>query len=44
MSHDKWEDMYRCPRPECWVFFHPEDIGLVTDRSAPIFHIGEAKA
>jgi len=44
MRHDAWEDMYICPRNECRTFWHPEEIGLETDKSAGIFHIGEVKA
>lgn len=43
MAHDTWEDMYRCPRRECRTFFEPEELGLLTDKNAPIFHIGEAE-
>lgn len=41
MFHDAWEDMYRCPRAECWTFLYPEELGLKTDKTAGIFHIGK---
>lgn len=40
MAHDDYEDMYRCPRAECWTFLYPEELGLTTSKSAPVFHIG----
>lgn len=40
MAHDTFEDMYRCPRKECWTFIYPEEIGLLTDLNAPVFRPG----
>lgn len=40
MAYDAWEDMYRCPRVECWTFLYPEDIGRETNKSAPIYALG----
>lgn len=34
-SHDEWEDMYLCVG--CGLFWYPEEIGLKTDKNAPIF-------
>jgi hypothetical protein len=41
MWYDAWEDYYHCTVCDGW--FYPEDLGLATDRSAGIFHIGEKK-
>ncbi len=39
MSHDTWEDMYRCKK--CDVFLYPEDVGVTTNKGAGVFNIGE---
>ncbi len=41
MNHDHWEDMWRCG--PCYQFFYPEQVGLKTDTSAGIFHVGDTR-
>ena len=38
LRYERYEDMYWCD--PCYVVYYPEEIGMETDKSAPVFNIG----